>query len=320
MLIEGYYITDRNNDLYAVKGLTHPPGKVVAIPKYLWNGQAYSKVQDYQTAIYLLEKTREEYLHKNDENYGATIPAIPKTEIKTVKEPTWHLSKQHNELTRVANELYIELSQYLNLENLGGFTGSLMLGLFGSESDIDIVIYGVNAGREVYETLQELRRLNITTYLDYESAEKFLRKRRDTSEKISDWIKHEKNKVLTGVYHGKVYNFKLVPYPSEFGEGYGIRRIRRLGKVEVICEITDDTYSIFTPNIYSVNVVKVLRGPDNTWEGEFIISFRSRYAEQGRTGDRIKVHGILEEIHEKEGHSYYRILVGVDNLDYMLRT
>ena len=316
MPLEGYYVVDRRKDIYAVKGLIHPPSKVVAAPKYLWTDSNYVKIPNTN----IFEKIRREYLHEDDENYGTTIPAIPLSEVISVKKPTWNIKKDNTKLVGVALNLYREISQYSELEEVGGFTGSLLLGFHNEESDIDIAIYGLNKGKELYEIMQELRRLEITHPLSKIHAEHFLKSREDTSETAKDWIEHETRKVLTGVYLNKVYNIKLVPYPSEIKESYGVKKIERLEKVEVICRIYDDKLSIFTPNIYKVKVLNVFQGSDLAWYTLYLTSFRSRYCEQGKSGEIVRVRGTLEKINEKDsGSSYYRIIVGVDNVDYMLK-
>ena len=317
MLIEGYYIIDRRRDIYAVKGLVHPPNKVIAVPKYLWTGSNYIKTENKPA----LDKIRREYLHENDENYGAPMLAVPLHEIAAVKKPTWNVREYDNELVKTALQLYRELSQYLELEGTGGFTGSILLGLHSERSDIDIAIYGLDKGKEVYAVLQELRRRGITSPLNKMLAINFLKSRKDTSEPADAWLKHEEKKVLTGVFLNKVYNIKLVPLPLEIKHSYRTIKIKRLGKVEAVCRIHADSLSIFTPNMYEIEVVNVIEGSELAFQATYVTSFRSRYAEQARAGDTVKILGTLEEVNENHGNNlYYRILVGVDNVDYMLRT
>jgi len=317
MIIEGAYIVDARDDVYAVKGVLHPIGKVVAFPKYVKNNKnGYTKIETLQESIKYLNTEAREYL-TYDRHMGTIIPAIPLEKIRNEIKPSWRITERKNKATKTAIAFYNMLSEYLDIEDSGGFTGSILLGLSTDYSDVDAVIYGMEKSREVYDALTQLREEKILNPLTGSYSHRFLEARIDTSEARQHWEKIEKRKILTGIYDGVVYNMKLVPLPSEFWEKYGDREVKTIGETEIECEIIDDSLGIFTPNKYKVETVNVIKGREEAWHVEEITSARSRYAEHAKRGEKIRLRGRLEEVNHR-GRKYHRVFIGNNQLDYMI--
>ncbi len=113
-----------------------------------------------------------------------------------------------------------------------------------------------------------------------------------------------------------VYSAKIVPLPEEYWEPYGSAVWRELGRTVLRAEVIDDTYAVYTPNMYGIRVLEVVRGPDECFRCRAVASFRSRFAEQAKNGEIIKISGRLEcDLKSKN----YRVFIGNHRDDYMLR-
>ena len=83
-----------------------------------------------------------------------------------------------------------------------------------------------------------------------------------------------------------------------------------LGQAEVEVIVTDTSEAIFTPCSYKVGDVRLVRGQPAALLLEEIVSFRGRFCEQAREGERVRARGKLERVITKEGTIHYRLLLG----------
>jgi len=195
-----------------------------------------------------------------------------------------------------------------------GITGSILLKTYSPKSDIDLIVYGIENGKRIYESLKEFRRRGDLRCVkdDYE-----LRKSRlDSSLPLKTWIAAERSKILTGTFSGKIYTAKIVPLPPEYWESLDQECIE-IGSTGFIGEVMDDRYSILTPNRYSVFVRKKLFGEVQEGEIVEVFSMRSRFAEMASRGDRVKVVGRLELV-KLHGKKWKRVFLGNNEEDVII--
>ena len=294
-LIEGCYFEDVYGDLYAVKGLVHPPGRLYAVPRVIGG----VKVKDLNTAVGYVRAVRPEYLF-NDPYTGRVVAAVPLEFVSRGIYPSRRAVGPRS-LVEAAEELAGHISGFANDF---GFTGSLLTGFFGREPDIDIVVYG---GREAYEGLRRLRAEGVTSPVDSERQRILLESRADTSKAV-EMLALEPRKVLTGVFKGFLYTLKVVP--RVFWESWEEMRCRPLGLVEASLKVVDSSEGFYTPGRYMV------KGLVQNIPCSEVVFFRSRFAENAETGEMVRVRGLLERV-EKDGGTHYRINVGLDVDDFI---
>ncbi|MEM0348756.1 MAG: nucleotidyltransferase domain-containing protein [Candidatus Caldarchaeum sp.] len=292
---EGAYFIDVYGDVYAVKGLVHPPGRVYAVPRLLRR----EEMKNLQKALQLIASERSGYLFQ-DPYTGRRVIAVPRKNIKQVITPSKNI-KGPPHLVETAKKLSKVLSR-AGVEH--GFTGSLLLGTADNESDIDIVIYG---GAREYKKLKTLRLRNILQPVD-ESVLHLLAKSRLDTPFAQPTLATEQRKILTGKFEHKLYTMKIVP--RVFWESWHTTRVYLQEVLEAVVEITDARQGFTTPSRYRVRPLETEAGFTE------IISFRSRFAEMGARGERLRVHGLLEKV-VKPGKIYHRLNVGIDAGDYM---
>lgn len=295
-LVEGSYVVDVYGDIYAVKGVVHPPSRVYATPRVINNVKTKNLQQAFCFAV---EKTPQ-YLYQ-DPYTGRTVIAIPETHIKQTLKPSKQVADGPAKLVEAAKNL----SQILADAGLDfGFTGSLLLGTADENSDIDVVIYG---GAQQYQAVKQLRLQQILKPVDEKALRHLTESRRDTLKALPT-IQAEQRKILTGTFNGFLYTMKIVP--TVFWEKWSDTRVSPQGPFEAVVEVVDDTYSFTTPAKYGVKIVG--DGPELVE----VISFRSRFSEVAVKGERLSVKGVLEKV-VKPGHVYFRLNVGLEADDYM---
>ncbi|MEM3066516.1 MAG: nucleotidyltransferase domain-containing protein [Nitrososphaerota archaeon] len=314
-LIEGSYVETEDRVTFAVKGVSHPPGGIIAVPKYVRAEGSTVKLGDFGSSMDFLRKNRPEFL-VHDEYLGQEIPLIPLKEISRVYDPIDGKNcLKEDVISSVALKMVSLLVEKSGIEsNAVGITGSILLGLHNEYSDIDIVIYGMRSCLKVYDTLKFMRDNNITECLSGRALEKVLESRSDTCMEPMAWTRHEKRKLTNGVFMGRPYTLKLVPLPEEFWDRYGERRFKEIGRATIRFRINDASKSIFTPCHYGIRVESVIEGPDISTRISSIVSFRSRFAEQLHDGEDGIASGRLEVSSDKE----FRLFVGNGTKDFLM--
>ncbi len=162
-------IITKSSTVAVVYGNTHPPGRVIAYPKYVaanrktaWcrsRSLCFSRLPPYSSR-YILEAEDVEYVYDNF--YQTILPTISIFAISEINRPTQGFDKllhnpSGNSLVETMFSFLDKLRENMDLPVTRiGITGSLLLGMHNEEiSDIDIVVYGSSYIREVLEVIKE---------------------------------------------------------------------------------------------------------------------------------------------------------------------
>jgi hypothetical protein len=190
-----------------------------------------------------------------------------------------------------------------------GVSGSILVDLHSSRSDIDLIVYGSRVARKCYSKLQMLLGARSQGFDPYEEGDVrrlYVLRKQGSSMPFEVFLRHERLKVLQGKFKGTDYFIRCVRDWDEWQENYGDRRYYPAGRATVHAMISDDTESIFTPCTYRLD--------DATGAGKIraptqIVSFRGRFCEQAHTGERILARGTLEKVMDEHGDEY-RLVIG----------
>ena len=309
--IEGFYV-ELGNVIMAVKGVLQPPGRVIALPTHILLDEGFKRIRSFEESLnYFIERYPEYYSWFSFA--GRRLPAPPLDTVDKVYDP---LSVKHVErISPEAEEFRRTLIKESGVdEGFIGITGSILLGKCSPRSDIDLIVYGIENGRRVYESVKELRRSgDLEPLKDYYELKK---SRLDSPLPLRTWITVERSKILTGMFSGKAYTAKIVPLPSEYWESLDQECVE-MGSTGFIGEVIDDKYSILTPNRYSVSVERRLFGEVEEGEVVEVFSVRSRFAEMASCGDRVKIIGRLEAV-KLGGRKWKRVFLGNDEMDVII--
>ena len=331
---EGDFIEAKQGLIFDVKGLIHPPKRVIAFIRYYPSktGKRKGKKLSYEK-VYSLSK-RYDWLRKNFPEYLVYDPVFDEVlcEVPTSDIQTHHVPVEVLERLRKAERLdYLEhmvfemaclLKSSASIHwNAIGASGSVMASLHTPSSDVDLVVYGTENCRKVYSAIKasfEEPSSPLKPYTLEELKGLFDFRSKDTFMDFEDFIKAESRKILQGKFRGRNYFIRFVKDWNEIGEKYGDVRYKNCGYAKVEAVVVDDTEGIFTPCTYKIEDVKVVEGPKLEPIKE-ITSFRGRFCEQAKKGESVVAQGKLEQVTAyRSGCEYFRLLLGNKPTDYMI--
>jgi predicted nucleotidyltransferase len=327
---EGDFIETIDELIFDVKGLVHPPDRVVAYLRYFPDGQGrriraginYRKVYSLYDRAKLLAKQWPHYVWK-DPFFGREVQAVPVDMVKEHHLPTERLARLRSAVGLNGQErLAVDLAETLAKEaqvpvSKIGLSGSILVGLQTKESDIDLILYGSNASRKCHSKLRPLLETCSQGFRPYASRELrklYAQRELRAAMPFEIFAKHERLKVLQGKFMGTEYFIRCVKEWDEWSENYGDRRYSQVGRATVRATISDDCESIFTPCIYYIvdaHATGKHRAPTE------IVSFRGRFCEQAHTGEKVLARGMLEKVADERGVTY-RLVVGENPLDSLV--
>jgi predicted nucleotidyltransferase len=335
---EGDLIETDRRLIFDVKGLVHPPNRVVAFIRYFPSetgarrreGKPYGKVYSLSERYAWLRKSFPEYL-VYDDVFGDVFCEVPLCDVKKHFRPVEKLGR-----LRRAGGLGVLEEKALCFASLlkegadvswscVGVSGSVLVGLQTVGSDVDLVVYGGENCRRVHAFLEETLEGEsslVRAYSEEDLVALFAFRSKDTEMGFEDFLRVELRKVLQGKFMGTDFFVRCVKDWSEVDEKYGDVRYGNVGYVKVCATVVDDSESIFTPCVYRVKGVNVLGGHNADADvGQIleVASFRGRFCEQARVGEKIVAQGKLEEVTKiASGSRYFRVLLGGKPSDFMV--
>ncbi|MCD6431134.1 hypothetical protein J7L33_00305 [Candidatus Bathyarchaeota archaeon] len=330
---EGDLIETVESTVFDVKGLVHPPAKVIAFPRFIPDQKGsrrrenfhYRKIYSLSERLAFLEQNLPHYI-VYDMVFDEKLCEIPLENVKRHYRSTKRLKELKNSqnldaLEADALEFIETLKDSANVPwNSLGISGSLLVKLHTPNSDIDPVVYGSKNCRKVYEALKSLTRDKIghvKTYSLEELQKLFEFRVRDTQISFEDFVRTESRKILQGKFKDREYFIRFVKDWREIKAEYGIIRYKNVGYAKIKAEIEDDSEAIFTPCNYKIRNVRILEGP--SFPIEEIASFRGRFCEQARKGETVVAQGKVERVTDfRQNREHFRLLLGNKSSDFMV--
>jgi len=335
---EGDLIKTRSNVVFDVKGLVHPPNKVIAFPRFIPSSQGTRQGKDMLYGKVYNLGDRFKYLQDNhpdlivfDPVFGETMCEVPVEQIANHYQPTEKLEelRQTKNLSTLENKA-LQLATILK-EKAGipssaiGISGSIMARLTTEKSDIDPLVYGVENSRKAYAALKEMLKEPDSGFKPYSKGELqtlFDFRSKDTQMSFEDFEKVESRKAFQGMFMGTDYFVRFVKDWNETNEQYGDVCYSNSGYAKVSANIADAADSLFTPCTYKLKDVVIVEGPKLLPIIE-IVSFRGRFCEQIppnlREPPTVEAQGKVEHVTDnRTGKTHYRLIIGGKPTDYMV--
>jgi len=331
---EGDVIEDVNRIIFDVKGLVHPPAKIIAFPRFIPDLQgncirgrvAYKKIYGISERFEFLKQNFPHYI-VHDPVFNEELCEVPKEEVKKHYQPINYLrqlrhGKRLDELERDAFDFLQLLKDETGISwSKMGISGSLLVKLHTANSDIDPIIYGSENCRKVYEALKFLMqdaKGNVKAYTQEGLRKLYAFRVKDTIMSFEDFMRTESRKVLQGKFKTRDYFVRFVKDWNEIREEYGSFQYRNMGYARIRAEVEDDSEAILTPCTYELKNDKVLSGTRIS-QIEEIASFRGRFCEQARNGETIIAQGKVEQVTDRKHNcKSFRLLLGNKPSDYMV--
>jgi predicted nucleotidyltransferase len=327
---EGDFVESKDDWIFDVKGLIHPPDGITAYVRYvpdergdrIRRGVKYRKIYDLSKRYDFLRKHRPQYL-RYDRVLDAWLNCVPVNDVAHVYKPLQKTRRLLNSTHMDAVET--QALDFIKLLNEGtkislkhfGISGSVLVGLHSTQSDIDLVVYGRENSVAVRAALKKLlqEKEAVTPYGREGLRRRYDERQSSTPVSFNDYVFHEARKTFQGFFEGREFFIRYVKEWREVTEQYGDTVYRDAGYATVKGRVVDASEGLFTPCTYTLTDVDVMAGePALVTE---VSSFRGRFCDQAARDEWIVARGKLERVTTEE-QTYYRLLLGGNLGDYMV--
>ena len=275
--------------LWIVRGLEHPRGYVLALPRYIVKSGTIVKKMKFPFVSELYSLGLAKGFLKYARCYGRLVTLISKREFERAEILHPLFPRECSAESRsIACRVLEELKHESGIETIG-LTGSSLLSPPKSGVDVDLVVYGRRESIELYEFLEENRFLK--PYSKSELLQVLYSEARFFNKKL---LEVEQNKRLQGKRHGVGVYIRLVPkYPEDYS--VCTHEILKVGEVAVKGRVVQDDNRFLYPCSYDVEIEKDTIGLElGSIRRLKVVSDRGRFCEIARLNDRVFVRGELE--------------------------
>ena len=335
--IEGDYLETKDTSLYFdIKGLNHPRDKIICYIRFipdefgdrLKDGIKYKKVYDLEERDRLITKKYPQYRFYFPE-YDMALQSVKIEDIKKIYSPREYLKllKNKNYLDNI-EEKALELCNLLTSEgNIPedqiGITGSPMIGLNLNNSDIDLIIYGTKVCYNLQKHLKVLfskkNHLRQYTLKEYEKHFEWRVGGSDIS--FENFIRTEQRKLHQGKFIDTDFFIRYIKSPKDWKDDFYQYRFKNLGRISLVAKIINSEDGLFTPCSYKINCEKIIKSDSNLDKNQSelneVFSYRGRFCEQAKDGEKFLIDGKLEQVHYKD-NTHYRVILTHQILDKMV--
>ena len=330
---EGDIVKTVDNIFFDVKGLVHPPNRIVAFPRFVpdlkgdreRDGVLYRKVYALSERYALLKKAYRQYLIY-DPIFNEHLCEVPIQAINHHYKPIHRLRELRKGGLEETERLVLNFINLLK-DNTDvswgklGISGSILIGLHTPTSDLDPIVYGSENCYSVHAALKSLQmneKNSVTSYDQKELTDLFIFRSRDTTVSFDDFVKTESRKALQGKFMERDYFLRFVKDWNEIEEQYGKTNYTNQGYAKIKARIVNDSEAIFTPCRYEIGDVQIKEGAAAKGQIEEIVSFRGRFCEQARKGEIVIAQGKVEKVQTESKPEYSRLLLGNKISDHMI--
>jgi len=197
-----------------------------------------------------------------------------------------------------------------------GVFGSMLHGFHHPRfSDIDLVVYGMDANRRVRATLEELYGDIDSGFMnEFDSPAAIEGKRwRFKNFTVREFVWHQRRKLIYGLFNdpksGRVIKAEFEPVKAwnEIKNEYDpATRIVRKDWVRIRARVTEDAEAPFIPSVYGIEPLEVLSGPKTGLEATRVVSYMEEFRVQAWRDETVIVEGNLEGVVSPKG-SFHQI-------------
>lgn len=297
-----YYVEDRSGNLYVVVGYTHPPGELVAYLKYRplpqglrspWcRGSTCFERVVKQYSIDMLLSTSQRLVW--DPVYGVEVPTLPLSDTRRIYEPRSRLhdivSSPRDPVEEALLDAVARIADASSL-HIGrfGITGSILVGIHGSHSDMDITVHGC---REAVEAVEALRNSGLAEPLPAGELESWVKLQARLHGLDPGLAARLYRPWRRGTIGGRV--FSLIPIDDDRVQRYGEPVYRSYGEIFVEAEAdTGVCSSLFYPSRTPVHSYRVVEGAAPPRPVEEITCFEGLFSPMLYEVSRVMVRGEL---------------------------
>jgi uncharacterized protein len=338
---ESSIITTKDGLHCQVYGNEHPPKSILVKPKYIPTDKVESPALQYRFIsshkmnrlnLWTDKDALKSYLSSFKESYPhyhfesslhdseRIFFSVPIDKIERIYFPRRGLkelmsmpeSSLDEHLKLVHSFVNFLLKSGLRLKDLGVTYSTLMGHYLSNYSDINIVVYGKENYWKMMEFLKnaehpQLRWKNEKEWLQFRNK----RNRNAIFDNENLFVKSMLRKKSEGFFGNTLFVIFAAEKEEEVWFKWNSEKYKSLGEATIECTISDNKSSVVRPGCYGVNEAVVVNGPSSSIFNISKVVFYSRdYCMIALPGERIKAHGLIEEVTKQDGSKYHRLVVG----------
>ncbi|MEM4485704.1 MAG: hypothetical protein QW116_00500 [Zestosphaera sp.] len=309
-------VVDVEDNIYVVVGNRHPPGLITAYVKYaptsnptLWRGRFtyYERVLREYDVSELVKVMRRFGIQVYDPTLNVLVPAVPESAVRKWLKPELKMEELRRRASDAVELTAVEVSELMSASGVNprnvGVTGSVLAGIHGRHSDVDLVIYGC---RDVLEFVEAPH-----PYLSRMPANWIEGKIMNNSRTLG----LSPNIYRRIIPHYKFLSYKGVPVTFTFvGRDrirYGELVLKPVKPTDAVIEVEGgDCRALFYPS----HVLATGRVEGVKVKG--LISYEAEYGYVLYRGGRLRVSGMLEMSMPEE--EFYLLVGGREHRGYVV--
>ena len=277
------FIETREGLIFAVVADVLECGNILCFLRYVKSAKGYKKLST-QAANKLLADDYPDYLYHSDAR-DADLHAVTENSVVKHYLPRSAVSQIRTKLKpdNIESNFCFLLNELERREldiSAIGVTGSLLLEAQGSDSDIDLVVYGRDNFFRVRKLLQGMIQAGQIQHLD-DGLWREAYQKRCCELSFDEYLWHEKRKFNKFSIDGTKVDLSLIAIPNNSQSPAG----RKRGNTVIQAVVTDDHYAFDYPAVYPVDHAQI----------DEIISFTPTYTGQAKKGEHILASGMIEE-------------------------
>jgi predicted nucleotidyltransferase len=271
------FIEDKDGWLYAVATYDNSE-KVGCVLRYIPSAEGERSTREGERFCKFDFKEGFDYIRECKPQYLDNVLRIPHSDIKRVLKP----ENEIGDISRRDSRVWQLIRLFDVPPWMVGCTGSLLCGLEGPMSDIDMVVYG----QAWFHAQQRLKQAIEAGKVNALSEDMWRRvyEKRIPEISFETFILHEKRKWNRGEIGGTYFDLlftrdytnleSIPPYSGEV-----------LWRTTIEAEVTDAQFAFDNPSVYMVDHDDVTR----------VLSFTHTYAGQVVPGEILEASGVLEQ-------------------------
>ncbi len=275
------FIETAEHLIFAVVAEGTEQDKVLCFLRYVPEKNQLKKYATSEANTFL-QQYYPDYLHYSP-ILDAPLHAVPIERIVRHHQPKQRLQEiLHITQADAVEQDLIALCQLLQTSGLDltqlGVTGSLLIGVQKTSSDIDLVCYTREVFQQCRTVLRELIAQNVIQALrDVDWQETY--QRRDCELDFADYVWHELRKINKAMINGRKFDLSLVnasPSPEIY---------QKCGTMVLQARVIDDSAAFDYPAEFKIDHEEI----------KSVVSFTATYTGQAINGETIEVSGLVEQ-------------------------
>ncbi|MFX0012546.1 MAG: hypothetical protein ACFE9R_19695, partial [Candidatus Hermodarchaeota archaeon] len=230
--IEGDYLETKDNHLFFdIKGYHHPRDRKICFLRFfpdqngdrIKKGRKYRKIYSLEERYLKLKEKYPQFLFFSKE-LDLDVQCVKNEDIEKIYSPLDYYNSLNLKKELIKLELHslnfckLLITEGSIPEDAIGISGSPMIGLGLTDSDIDIIIYGTRSSLEFQESLKKIllapndcRLYNLSEYKAH-----YKWRVGGSNINFESFLKSEKRKLHQGKYHGIDFFIRYIKSPNDW--------------------------------------------------------------------------------------------------------